>query len=751
MNKSKQLLSNFKFYSGNYSKYNEKEGKYETWDDAVTDRVMKMHRDRYAEQIKNNPKLAEYIDFAEKAYLDKLVLGSQRALQFGGVGIEKHHSKMYNCLTSYADRYQFFNECMYWLLSGCGVGFRVFQKDVEQLPEYTLTKESNVTYVIEDSIEGWSDAIAVLMSSYTSKINKESSVFPQYVESDVKFDYSKIRLEGSYITGGFKAPGPEGLRKAINRIEDLLKNRLELYGELRTIDVYDITMFMSDAVLSGGVRRSATICLFHKEDDLMMNAKTGDWFISNPQRARSNNSVMLIKDKLSRSEFTEIIEKVKQWGEPGFVLTADYDILYNPCVEIGMYPRTASGISGWQGCNLTEINGGRCDDEVTFLNACKASAILGTLQAGYTDFKYVGPESKEIFDREALLGCSITGFTNNFTTLFSPVIQRAGAELIKQVNKEMAEMIGINQAARTTCVKPSGNASVLLGTASGIHGEHSKKYFRNVQVNKQEDIPKYIKEVNPLMIEDSVWSANNTDWVVSFPIEVEKDSLYKDSLIGIEQLKLVKLTQQNWVEHGTNHDLCVNPLARHNVSNTVQVDDWDEVADYIFYNKEHFAGISLLSSSGDKDYPQAPFTAVYTPQEIFKKYGDGSLFASGLIVDGLHAFENDLWKACGSVVSFLKAEEMGWKEFKIGDNEQNRALKQDWIRRFVKFADKYLDGDITDTQYLLKDVYNYHKWCKIQNNVLDLDWENLDLKPSFTDINTMGSIACAGGNCDLNF
>lgn len=746
MNESKKLLSNFKFYSGSYSKYNSETKKYETWEEAIRDRVMKMHKKKYASYIKKNKKLEDYIDFAEQAYVDKLVLGSQRALQFGGAPIEKHNSKMYNCLTSYADRLHFFNECIYWLLSGCGVGFRVLPTDAMQLPDINLRDKGTKTYIIEDSIEGWADAIAVLMSSY---VNSTEAIFKEYSGYEIKFDYSLIRPEGSMISGGFKAPGATGLKNSLEKIESLINTTKLNNNKLKTIDIYDIVMHMSDAVLSGGVRRSATICLFHPSDELMLNAKTGNWFVDNPQRARSNNSVMLLKDSTTAEEFKNIMKSVKDWGEPGFVWTDDYDIIFNPCVEIGMYPvkeikklTGISRISGWQGCNLTEINGNKCDTEEIFYRACKASAILGTLQAGYTDFKYVADEVKDIFDREALLGCSITGFTNNPDILFNEYIQRKGAEIIREINREVAEMININQAARTTCVKPSGNASVLLSTASGIHGEHSDKYFRNIQVNKSEDIPNFIKTINPEMFEDSVWSANGTDWVISFPITSKSTSLFKKDLLGVNQLQLVKKTQQNWVEYGTNDMLCVNKNARHNVSNTIQVDNWDEVEQYIYTNRKYFAGISLLSSSGDKDYAQAPFTAVYEPDQIYKEYGNCSLFASGLIVDGLHAFNNNLWNACSTVLGIGEVLE---------DNNSKHLLKKDWVRRVNKFAKKYLNNDIKKTTYLLKDVYNYHKWVKITNNLVDLDWDSLDLEPSYTDINTMGSIACSGDQCEITF
>lgn len=739
-NVGKKLLSEFKFYSGNYSKFLKDKQRYEKWDEAV-DRVMNMHKIKYADKLEN---LTPYLDEVSQAYKEQYLLGSQRALQFGfadpNQGILKHNSKMYNCLSSYADRPSFFQEAMYWLLSGCGIGFRIFPKDVYNYQEIDIRKKGVKTFVIEDSIEGWSDAIGVLISSYLW-FNTKNISFVEYQGYRVDFDYSKIRPQGALISGGFKAPGPDGLRNSIQKIETLIESRLE-EGKLRTIDVYDIIMHMSDAVLSGGVRRSATICLFHKDDELMLKAKTGDWYEKNPQRARSNNSVLLLRNEITKEEFNQIFQSVQDWGEPGFIFTDDYDITYNPCVEIGKYPQTSNGVSGWQGCNLTEISGAKCKTPEEFYKACRVSAIMGTLQAGYTDFSYVEKTSpaKEIFEREALLGCSITGFTNNPDILFNPKVLEKGAAILKGVNYEIAKILGIHSAARLGCVKPSGNASVLLQTASGIHGEHSKRYFRNVQVNKDEDLGQFLKEKNPIMFEESVWSANNTDWVVSFPVESNPDSLYKDDLLGINLLEKVKLVQKHWVESSTNEQWCLHPKARHNVSNTINVINWEETRDYIYENREWFAGISLLSNSGDKDFNQAPFTSVLNNKEIVEKYGEGAMFASGLIVDGLHAFNDNLWEACQSVLFNIPFEE-----------NSNTVLKKDWVRRFKKFADNYLLEDLKETSYLLKDVYLWHKWNKIHQNLTIVDWQNSGVQPKFTEISTTGALACSGGACEIAF
>ena len=731
-----RILSDLKFYN-DYSRYNEFIERKETWEESTV-RVMNMHKTnpKFKEAFENE-KFKEYFNYAAEAYKDKLVLASQRTLQFGGDPIIKHNARLYNCLTSYCDRVAFFQECMYWLLCGCGVGFSVQYKHVGRLPAIQKRTNGTKTFVVPDSIEGWADAFGVLISSYVS----EGATFPEYTGYEVKFDFSLIRPEGAFISGGFKAPGPEGLRKSLIKIEELVEKTLnEGSTKLKPIVCYDFVMHMADAVLSGGVRRSATICLFSPEDKEMLGAKTGNWYTNNLQRARSNNSVVLVRNKTTREEFAEIFKSVKEFGEPGFVWVEDEDIIYNPCVEIGMYPQSEKGVSGWQGCNLTEINGGKCNSKEDFLRACKASAIIGTIQATYTDFKYVSNICKEIFDREALLGCSITGWMNNPKTLFNVDNLKEGAELIKQINKEVAEILGINPAARTTCAKPSGNASVLLETASGIHGEHSEMYFRIMQLNKNEEVAKYLAENHPELIEDSVWSANGTDYAVYIPIKSKKGSIYKEDLLGVKQLEFVKIAQQNWVEHGTNVDLCVNKNTRHNISNTITVDNWDEVENYIFENRQWFAGISLLPYKGDKIYSQAPFTAVISPEKIIEKYGHASMFASGLIVDALHIFENDLWKACSYITS---------RDLPFEGTRTQVLLKKDWMRRAKQMAKRYFSGNTELMVECLKDVHLYHKWLQTNRGLKGLDISKVNLKPSYTNIDTLGAASCSGGACEI--
>lgn len=724
----------------------------ETLSEAV-DRVMAMHAEKYADRM--TPELKELMDIAADAYKNKVVLGSQRAFQFGGPstyikdkrvlsGLLKHEAKMYNCSVSYADRGRFFQECLYLLLCGCGVGFSVQKHHVAKLPEIRERSTDVVkVFTVPDSIEGWADAAGVLMSSYFV----DEAPFPEYQGVTVHFDYSKIRPKGAKIAGGFKAPGPDGLRASLQKVEELIQRQLKAArlkraeSRLRPIDAYDIVMHLADAVLSGGVRRSATIAMFSLDDQEMMKAKTGQWHYANPQRGRSNNSVMILRDQITRKQWADIMTSVRDFGEPGFIFTDDLDFAYNPCVEIGMRPIAPNGKTGFQFCNLTEINGGQCDTEEHFYKACKAGAILGTLQAGYTNFKYLTEETKAITERESLLGVSITGWMNNPHILFDERVMKNGAEIVKETNRVMAKLLGINPAARTTCAKPSGNASVLLGTASGIHGEHSARYFRHVQVNMDSDSGRLIKERNPSMVENSVWSTNGTDFVVAFPVETKKGSITKKDLLGVKQLEYVKKAQMHWVEHGTNAELSVHPQLRHNISNTITVDDWAEVEQYLFDNRQWFAGVSLLSARGDKAYAQAPFTEVHTAEEILTMYGEASLFASGLIVDGLHAFDDDLWKATATALGYgLDLTE-----------EASDLLRRDWVRRFGKFASNFFDGDSEKASFCLKDVYNLHKWVRIQRTIQDVDFSAELGRKEFVDTGNLAGAACAGGVCELVF
>ena len=1099
-------LQEYTFVS-KYARFVPEKNRRETWVEAV-ERVRDMH-------IRKYPQIKEDIEWAFDQVKQKRVLGSQRAMQFGGKPIEKINARLYNCTASYCDRIRFFQEAFWMLLCGTGVGFSVQKHHVAKLPNFTDKKKGTKIFIIPDSIEGWADSLGVLLASYFY-----SEEFPEFEGYKVQFNYSLIRPEGSPLgSSSGKAPGPKPLKIALEKVVELLDNCIvNKQTNLRPIDAYDILMHISDAVLSGGVRRSATLALFSPDDKEMATAKTGNWFAENPQRGRSNNSALLLRNETTKEQFEELMGYVREFGEPGFIWSDSTECLFNPCVtkdtiiatndglhlvenlinkpftalvegksykskkgfwktgdknvvelkfksgrclkvtenhkvmttngwkeaghltfeddivihnhrekcidinedadyskgyclgsflgdgnisvdsaelkwwgddrheyrsdalelletagwknnhhkdkseatgpkvqlssrnlykladslgcirdgkkyfsknamegswnylsgliagyfdadgtvavnhkkgcslritsrdlnnlenmqiilnsfgifstiyneryaegfrmmpdghggskeyfahathelciscdnimrfhdlilirnkskiekmeqiisgykrnpnrtnftdklveknnlglhdvydaevddihafdansiyvhncvEVALYGYDENGNSGWQTCNLAEINGRKCKTPEDFETASRAAAIIGTCQAGYTDFNYLGSVTESIVRKEALLGVSITGMMDNPDILFDPKLQRKNAKLILEVNKDIASKIGINPTARATCLKPSGTTSCILGTASGIHPHHASKYIRRSQGNYLEPPLQYFKGINPIAIEKSVWSANGTDEVIAFCIEVPISAKTKNDIDALTLLDYVKTTQQNWVMAGTDKELCVQKWLNHNVSNTISVreDEWDDVSEYIYRNRKYFAGISLLPITGDKDYPQAPFTAIYTPLQLVKMYGDASVMASGLIVDGLHIFDNNLWAACDAVSGFgspiIKPTEIETKHIDLDEiREYKKQLKlyedkQDWIRRAKQFAERYFDNDVKKMTYCLKDVSNWHYWCNLQREYKNVDFslmvENQDNTKS-----VLLESGCSGGSCTLEY
>jgi ribonucleoside-diphosphate reductase alpha chain len=727
-------LSDYTFVA-KYARWIPEKKRRETWEEAVS-RVKEMMLDKYFDK----PEIHEDIEWAYEMMRKKRVLGSQRALQFGGKPIFKHNARIYNCITSFCDRLRFFQECMYLLLCGCGTGFSVQKHHVEKLPPLVRNKSGTKKFVIPDTIEGWSDAVGVLVASYFD----QDELFPEYVGKSVNFDYSEIRPAGSFLnSSGGKAPGPEPLKNALSSIRKILDKALKelefcdkSIRDLTPIQAYDIVMHSADAVISGGVRRSATICLFSADDEEMAKAKTGSWFVENPQRGRSNNSALLLRDETTAEQFSELMKSVQEFGEPGFVWSDSTELIVNPCVEIGMWPvDETTGKSGWQACNLSTINCAKIKTEEDFLEACKAASIIGSLQAGFARFPYLGKTSENIVSREALLGVSMTGIMEKHEICLNPDTQKQGAKVVKDENKRVAKIIGTNQAARTTCIKPEGTSSCVLGTSSGIHPHHAKRYIRRVQANKMEPIYNYFREVNPRACEESVWSNNDSDDVVAFCVEVPAGSKTKNQVGAIDLLTHVKSTQQSWVIPGTNKSLCTKPWLVHNVSNTINVkpDEWEEVEKFIYKNRKYFCGISLLPITGDKDYPQAPFTAIYLPTEQVRHYGDASLFVSGLIEVALNLWEDNLWSACDSLLG-------------VGAKIKGNG-KKEWSDRCKKFADRYFEGDLRKLTYCMKDVYNWKEWVDLNREFTKVDYtevieEENNVKPE-------QEWACAGGKCDI--
>ena len=429
------------------------------------------------------------------------------------------------------------------------------------------------------------------------------------------------------------------------------------------------------------------------------------------------------------------------------------------CGEACLYPiDIITDKTGWSFCNLSSVNCGNIESEEDFYERCVHAAVVGTLQAGFNKFNYLGETSENICKKEALLGVSINGVMEHPEITLNPELQKKGAEIIKKTNAEIAIKIGINPAARTTVLKPDGTVGCLLGTSSGVHPHHAKRYLRRVQNNINETPFQYFKKHNPHMVEKSVWNNHSVDENIIFPVEVPDGAKLKNQMPALELLSVVKNLQQNWITAGRNPKLCLQPWLNHSVSNTITVKDneWDDVAHYIYDNREFFSGVSLLSSSGDKDYPQAPFTAVFTSREITREYGDAAIWTSGLIELCLSAFDNNLWKACD--IALLDPQQFmhdvivnAYKEdnaYSIKSKLDQGIKQADCIHRMLKFAKKYFEGDIKRLTYCMKDVYNWKLYCDISNSIVKVDYTLMYESADNTTIDE--SISCVGGACHLS-
>lgn len=754
------------------SKYSQThDGKKETWQEAVN-RVMDMHLKRYSGMVKpeDEAEFSKMFAHAYSLYSEQRVLGAQRALQYGGELMLEKHARFYNCSSTYVDRVRVFEEIMYLLLCGAGTGYSVQHVHTDRLPVpkgFDNSKQAE-KFLIPDTIEGWAEAVGKMMTAY------------YYGGADIEFDYSAIRPKGAYIRGGFKAPGPDPLRQAIEKCHHIItriKGR-----KLRPFELHYLICICANSVVTGGVRRSAMISIFDADDAEMAACKTGNWIATMPELCRSNNSAAILPDT-PKEVFDSIYENTKLYGEPGFVFIDSPWFVYNPCGEVGMFPQikdeNGDYHTGWGFCNLAEINGGKVKTVEDFYAACEAASTICTLQAGYTNFRVLEKWSQLIAERDALIGVGITGLCENPAILFDPEVQKRGAQIVVETNKKIARMIGINEAARCTVVKPSGNSSQLLGTLSGITAGHARHYIRHIQAADTEQVVQEWERVNPDMVEASVW-APDREKVIAFPVTLPEGALLKQNLTAIEFLKYVLLTKQNWIEYGTNltHPSTLdNPKLRMNVSNTctVRPNEWDEVREFLWEHRDQFGGISLLSSFGDLDYPQAPYTEVLDEVELAERYGAGAILSSGLIVDANDVFK-DVWEACNAAMGLapqlLTINDKQIADFVVENIKDGRFLvdidgicfsdvncvidylkrrverRLDWVRRFNSFADKYMEGDRQKTSYCLKHVNAYHKWqaiCRMKPVSYDnIVWEE-PLKQAGSEIAT----ACAGGACEI--
>ena len=558
-----------------YARYMPELNRRETWDELV-ERNMQMH-------IKNYPKLEIEIRKAYTYVFTKKVLPSMRSLQFAGKPIQVSPNRLYNCSYLPVDGVDAFNEIMFLLLSGCGVGYSVQQHHIKDLPMVTkpFMKRSR-RFVIGDSIEGWSDAVKVLMKTYLS--NKKLS--------KVNFDYTCIRPKGArLVTSGGKAPGPQPLKECLTKVEGILQSKEDGVA-LTSLEVHDIICHIADAVLAGGIRRAALISLFTATDNEMIACKSGAWWETNPQRGRANNSAVLMRHKVTKDFFMDLWKRVELSGagEPGIYLNNDKDWGTNPCCEIALRP--------FQFCNLCEVNVSDIEDQNDFNNRVKAAALIGTLQAGYTDFHYLREIWKETTEKDALIGVSMTGIGS------AAVLQmdmKDAANIVTKENARVAKIIGIKSSARCTTVKPAGTTSLVLGTSSGIHAWHNDYYVRRMRVGKNEAIYKYLSKSHPELIEDEYFRPHDTA-VISVPQKAPAESILRTES-PFDTLERVKRVALEWIQPG--HRRGSNT---HNVSATISLkdDEWDKAGEWMWSNREYYNGLSVLPYDGGT-YTQAPF------------------------------------------------------------------------------------------------------------------------------------------------
>ena len=554
-----------------YAKYLPKKQRRETWKELV-DRNKAMHLEKF-------PKLEKEIEDAYKFVYDKKILPSMRSLQFAGKPININNARLYNCCFLPIDHTDAFSEVMFLLLSGTGVGYSVQKYHVEKLPEITKPTKSR-RYLVGDSIEGWADAVKVMITAYM-----KGKALPLY-------DFSDVRPKGALLlTSGGKAPGPEPLKDCLHNIQKIF-DRKQNGEKLSTLEVHDMLCFIADAVLSGGIRRSAMISLFDLDDDDMLTCKFGNWWETAPQRGRSNNSAVIVRHKIEKEVFLDLWKKIEMSGsgEPGFFFTNDPNWGLNPCAEISLRP--------FQFCNLTTINAGDIKDQDDFNARAKAAAFIGTLQASYTDFHYLRDIWKRTTEKEALIGVSMTGIASG--TVLNLDMKEA-ANVVKEENARVAEVIGTNKAARTTTVKPEGTSSLVLGTSSGIHAWHNDFYIRRVRVGKNESIYQYLIDNHPEIVEDEFFKPKQQA-VISVPQKAPKGAITRQES-ALDLLARTSKVWKEWVKAGHRKGENKNNVS---VTVTIKPDEWVDVGEWMWNNRDNFTALSVLPYS-DHSYMQAPF------------------------------------------------------------------------------------------------------------------------------------------------
>ena len=570
MDLASQILSDITVYM-KYARYLEDKTRRETWQELVT-RNMRMH-------IKKYPELKNEIEKNYSFVFEKKVLPSMRSLQFGGKPIEVAPNRIFNCAFCPIDDWRAFGEVMFLLLGGTGVGFSVQNHHVEKLPEIQRPNENRSRrFLVADSIEGWADAVKALVRNYF------------FGGSKIRFDFGDIRAKGeALVTSGGKAPGPQPLRECLIKVQGILEDK-KTGEKLTPIEVHDIVCHVADAVLAGGIRRAALISLFSADDGEMLASKTGNWWETNPQRGRANNSVVLLRHRVEKDFFIDLWERVRasKCGEPGFSNDKDYGT--NPCAEIALRP--------FQFCNLVEVNVSNVESQEDYEQRCTAASFIATLQAGYTDFHYLRDVWRRTTEKEALIGVSMTGIASGRVLEMDML---SAAKTVKEENARVAKIIGISPSARCTTVKPAGTTSLVLGTSSGIHAWHNTHYVRRIRVGKNESIYSHLLQNHSELIEDEYFRPHDTA-IISVPQKAPQNAVLRDES-ALQLLRRVKKVSDVWVKPG--HRSGQNS---HNVSATISVKEaeWNDIGDWMWENRDCYNGLSVLPYD-EHTYKQAPF------------------------------------------------------------------------------------------------------------------------------------------------
>ena len=576
-------------HQSRYSRWLEEEGRRETWEETVT-RLLDFYKD-FLKINRGYTMPAELYTNLYVAIVTMQVMPSMRAMMTAGQALERNHIAAYNCSYLPVDSPRSFDECLYILMHGTGVGFSVERQFVEQLPSIPDTFEHSETcIVVQDSKEGWFRAFKELINLL-------------YAGQLPKWDMTKVRPHGAKLkTFGGRASGPEPLINLFNYTSRMFNNARG--RRLFPIECHDLMCMIAQTIVVGGVRRSALISLSNLGDDEMRHAKVGRWGDTEPQRAYANNSVCYTKGITTGSFLREWLSLYEsKSGERGIFnrqaaqdqaarygrREADVEYGTNPCSEIILRPR--------QFCNLSEVVVRENDTPTMLMNKVELATILGTIQSCFTDFKGLGRQWMKNTEEERLLGVSLTGILDNKilankTNHNLPSILSSLRRGAVTANQNFAKELGVESSAAITCVKPSGTVSQLVDAASGIHPRHSKYYIRRVRADKKDPLTQFMTEEG-IPVEDVIGSANTTA-VFSFPIKAPEGCITRHDMTAIEHLEIWKLYAEHWCEH------------KPSITVSLKEDEWVKVSDFVFDNINIISGISFLPMD-DHIYDQPPY------------------------------------------------------------------------------------------------------------------------------------------------